>query len=145
MTGMTHPLRGTCVPGCEMYGVCHCGCGKQTQRSRYSHTQTSRVRGQPSVFVVGHFIQPRFPADPVLPFLGTWDERSFGERWAAHFGTSPVSAARLFTRIRCPGHWLKPLTADCLAVFLDSHIEALWPEETRKWDEWLESHVGSLT
>ena len=49
-----HPSRGTCRPGCERYGACHCGCGQTTTISVLTDAEHDRFKGRPFVFVSGH-------------------------------------------------------------------------------------------
>ena len=49
-----HPPRGTCLTGCPSYGVCHCGCGAQPERSNVNYVAGNRYRDQPFVFRSGH-------------------------------------------------------------------------------------------
>jgi hypothetical protein len=49
-----HPPSGTCTPGCNMYGLCHCGCGEHPTRSPATVETERRVSGRPYAFRVGH-------------------------------------------------------------------------------------------
>lgn len=51
-----HPGRGTCVPGCPLWGRCHCGCGSTTSLAAQSRLngRGEAVRGRPLIWVHGH-------------------------------------------------------------------------------------------
>lgn len=51
-----HPGRGTCVPGCPLWGLCHCGCGVPTSLAGQSRLdgRGEAIRGRPLVWVHGH-------------------------------------------------------------------------------------------
>ena len=51
---LAHPLRGTCVPACELYGWCHCLCGRRTSSSDRSNRAEGATFGQPRVYVRDH-------------------------------------------------------------------------------------------
>lgn len=51
---ITHPLRGTCPPGCRLRFRCHCGCKKRTALASQGRTATQMVKGAPYVFCHGH-------------------------------------------------------------------------------------------
>lgn len=51
---MTHPLRGTCEPGCPQYGFCHCGCGQPTTVAPSNNAKKRIVKGRPAVFLFRH-------------------------------------------------------------------------------------------
>ena len=50
----TCAARGTCNPGCPMYGVCHCGCGEMPTMPRWNSVGENEVGGQPHAFVRYH-------------------------------------------------------------------------------------------
>lgn len=57
-TKFDHPPRGTCVPGCPVYGRCHCLCGMPTSiNNDQSRTDRSVVRGRPFVFRRAHHLR----------------------------------------------------------------------------------------
>ena len=51
---VNHPERGTCVPDCPMYGICHCGCGRATNIADQGNTKRLLVRGRPFAYVHRH-------------------------------------------------------------------------------------------
>lgn len=53
---VSHPRRGTCEPGCERYGYCHCSedCPARPRLSSRTHLQRGYVTGRPHVFACGH-------------------------------------------------------------------------------------------
>lgn len=53
-----HPLRGTCVAGCPMFGQCHCGCGRKTTVATVKSTKYRLTRGRPRVWRSGHNPKP---------------------------------------------------------------------------------------
>ena len=55
-----HPLRGTCVPGCRLYGLCHCGCGRRTTLVAAAHKRKAAELGLPRVFVNNHHAPPKY-------------------------------------------------------------------------------------
>ena len=51
---MNHELRGTCVPGCVAYGLCHCGCGQPTTVAPSNNSKKGIIKGRPAVFRFRH-------------------------------------------------------------------------------------------
>lgn len=91
-----HPLRGTCIDGCRLYGFCHCGCRGPANISEQSHRAQGRIRGEPRVFIHGHslrvFGRPTPPGawqtngvsiEQVLPMLRWLVKRHGSQRAAA--------------------------------------------------------------
>jgi hypothetical protein len=125
-----HPPRGTCVPGCGLFGQCHCGCGEATRVPRQSTVERSIVRGRPMVYRSGHNVrvQNRIGWHPTGPYgvRGVdrarlrplvrwllsrygWDETSrllgmsLGQLWKVSSGrgkATPASAARVVSVVR---------------------------------------------
>jgi len=62
----SHPPRGTCEPGCPLYGRCHCGCGARPKLSQVTFASAGRVAGRPFTFVPGHQLRVLHPR------AGTW-------------------------------------------------------------------------
>ncbi len=54
MARFKHPLHGTCVPGCPLYGLCHCGCGEHTRINPKTYSVYGVVAHRPSVFRQNH-------------------------------------------------------------------------------------------
>lgn len=87
-----HPPSGTCIPGCRLYGRCHCGCGERPTISPATFERANRVKGRPYAFGTGHqarvvlrssgiWSRNGIPVDRVRPLLawlhrrhGTWKE-----------------------------------------------------------------------
>lgn len=46
--------RGTCIPSCELYGYCHCGCGAKQPLATFTHERDNWVKGRPTTFQRGH-------------------------------------------------------------------------------------------
>lgn len=101
-----HPPSGTCVPGCALYGRCHCGCGEEARVHR-SPTDRKRgyVTGRPYVFRAGHYGRVARACRRLIPIdvprrLARWLIGRYGVRGAAevlglHLGTlSGVAYAR---------------------------------------------------
>ena len=57
MARFNHPPRGTCIPGCPLYGVCHCGCGGATSLAMAQDPRFGVIRGLSRVFCRGHQIR----------------------------------------------------------------------------------------
>jgi hypothetical protein len=86
-----HPPKGTCVPGCQRYGLCHCGCARRPRVSQVTFAPEHRYADRPFVFVSGHharvfrrlgapWSKSGVPVESVRPLLawlhtrhGTWD------------------------------------------------------------------------
>lgn len=67
-----HPPRGTCVPGCERYGFCHCGCGERSGiATRY---REGIVRGRPMVYARYHQHRSSRNARRGVPLRRVWDD-----------------------------------------------------------------------
>lgn len=64
-----HPPKGTCVPGCRLYGRCHCGCGERPTLSPATFERHARIKGRPYAFRRGH--QTRV----VIRHGGHWSRR----------------------------------------------------------------------
>lgn len=147
---VTHPARGTCEPGCSLYGVCHCGCGGVTPiNRRHSDRYWNRHSGQPMCYLQGHNGKMggrggwvMWDSAPLLPFLevairqSTWKPEGttlhrgmvdLSERIAFEHGGSPDAWARTFYRIR-QGHTVNTNTADMICMFLDLLPQGLWPD-----------------
>jgi 5-methylcytosine-specific restriction endonuclease McrA len=58
-----HPTRGTCVPGCEFYGLCH-ACGEPTPLARRNYKEQGTREGEPQIFHAGHSRLGRTGATP---------------------------------------------------------------------------------
>jgi hypothetical protein len=50
-----HGTNGTCVPGCKMFGLCHCNCGGVTNRATQARPSDNEYVGDPRVFLPHHF------------------------------------------------------------------------------------------
>lgn len=102
---MKHPMRGTCVPGCEMYGACHCGCGGRPGVASCSRRRESAVGGRPRLFLAGHNrrVGPGYacsktgvPLAHVLPDLRALVAIRFGVKGAAAAsGLSPTGLGKM--------------------------------------------------
>ena len=70
---MIHGAGGTCIPECELFGVCHCRCGRQTVIARNNQAKDGYVKGMPRSYVMGHAGNRRFdysmPVQRVLPLV----------------------------------------------------------------------------
>lgn len=84
-----HPSSGTCVPGCALYGRCHCGCGEEAKVHRNpTDRRRGYVRGRPYVFRAGHagrvvFIRRRLVPIDTPRRLARWLIRRYGVDGAA--------------------------------------------------------------
>lgn len=92
----SHPGRGTCVPGCPLWGGCHCGCGSSTSLAVQNRLngRGKAVRGRPLLWVHGHAARWRqtgggaawtrrgIPAERVRP-LAEFLVRLYGTQRAA--------------------------------------------------------------
>jgi hypothetical protein len=88
--GFDHAPRGSCTPGCRLYGRCHCGCGGSPTISVATVTREGRIKGRPFAFMRGHqarvllrggghWSRRGIPVEKVRPLLawlhdrhGTW-------------------------------------------------------------------------
>lgn len=127
-----HPLRGTCVPECESYGFCHCGCGRRTRLSGYTHYDKDRVKGFPSVYWPSHNIDPTqvvgcwgsrgIPVERVQP-LARWLVKKYG--WEV-----PGIPESTIAGILCPsskGRRVSPNTARRVVELVEFHRRARDP------------------
>jgi hypothetical protein len=53
---------GTCVPECELYSRCHCGCGEATSAPGWTHRSHGYVKGRHHRYLWQHF-RPSNPYD----------------------------------------------------------------------------------
>lgn len=138
-----HPTRGTCVPGCSLYGTCHCGCGARPKISRVTSDSTFRAAGRPFIFVAGHqlrVVHPRagiwskngIPIQRVRPLLLWLRERHGSIRAVAILLGTPEATIRGYVyntkRKRVP-----PQTARKIAEVVLAHRKRIRPLEM--WEE----------
>jgi len=50
---VNHPMKGTCLPDCELWGVCHDGCGRPTPVIDKQRA-VEFVRGHHTAYLPGH-------------------------------------------------------------------------------------------
>lgn len=121
-----HPPRGTCEPGCPLYGICHCGCGQPTKLAPSSSAARSCVGGRLRVWLRGH--ASRLPKDgseaaeqarEVLERLvaAYGSVAAVGRAYSARFSLRERSGERQLSRIRA-GRAVRAETLD--------RLETLW-------------------
>ncbi len=106
-----HAPRGTCIPGCELYGSCHCGCGDAAKLVTLTYERGLRVRGRPSVFRAGHHARvfPRqaghwskrgVPVERIRPLLAWLHERHGTWRVVAELAQIPIGTLKGYANNR---------------------------------------------
>lgn len=66
------PILPSCVcgdPNCQIpFGLCHCGCGKETNRAEKAYKKLNLKRGQPFQYVFGHQTKRLCVPEEATPF-----------------------------------------------------------------------------
>lgn len=89
-----HPTRGTCQPGCPMFGVCHCLCGGRPATAP-NDCGPDRTKGMPFAYLRGHgpwpgrgrpghrphLVAGSVPTSQIRPLL-LWLEGRYGSQLA---------------------------------------------------------------
>lgn len=52
-------------------GLCHCGCGGETQIAKVNNTQRGHVAGEPRRYIKGHGARKHYP-EPIVDTNGCW-------------------------------------------------------------------------
>lgn len=66
-----HAARGSCVPQCPLFGVCHCGCGETALISPHNQTDDLFVKNMPHVWRNGHIARRRRELGLIVK--GSWE------------------------------------------------------------------------
>ena len=83
-------LKGTCVPDCSTYGVCHCGCGRATNVAPANRPMDGHVISRRFAYVYGHTPTARYWKGPAIPFAPLAGFIKADGRKFTDFGPAPA-------------------------------------------------------